>query len=88
MQTRFKNTNNRSDNLKYYKPTSPGRHHEHDTYKTSHAIGFRGRVVVRRDELYKGDPYKPLTSGLSKTGYVARAPISIDILWLLGELCL
>ena len=39
--------------LKQYKPNTPGQ---------------RGLVLVDRSALWKGDPYKPLTEGLSKKG--------------------
>ncbi|MCR9222183.1 MAG: 50S ribosomal protein L2 [Alphaproteobacteria bacterium] len=39
--------------LKSYKPTTPGQ---------------RGLVLVNRSELYKGDPVKKLTEGLTKSG--------------------
>ncbi len=39
--------------LKAYKPVTPGQ---------------RGLILVDRRDLYKGDPYKPLTVGLKSTG--------------------
>lgn len=42
-----------SAGLKKYKPVTPG---------------LRGRVVTTRKDLWKGDPFKPLTEGLVKTG--------------------
>lgn len=39
--------------LKKYKPVTPG---------------LRGRVVTSRKDLWKGEPFKPLTQGLTKTG--------------------
>ena len=42
-----------TQNLKLYKPTSPGQ---------------RGRIITARVALWKGKPYKPLTKGLTKSG--------------------
>mmetsp|Transcript_50402 Transcript_50402/g.93909 ORF Transcript_50402/g.93909 Transcript_50402/m.93909 type:complete len:376 (+) Transcript_50402:50-1177(+) len=39
--------------LKFYRPLTPG---------------MRGRITTRRNHLWKGKPYAPLTKGLSKTG--------------------
>ena len=41
--------------LKYYKPTTPG---------------FRGRITIKRDGLWKGRPYAPLVTGkgMNKSG--------------------
>ena len=42
-------------------------------FNTVHQIdainaGMRGRVITDRKDLWKGDPYKPLTEGIRKTG--------------------
>eukprot|EP00894_Picocystis_sp_ML_P004212 jgi/Pico_ML_1/54729/g601.t1 len=42
-----------SSTMKVYKPTSPG---------------MRGRVITRRDGLWKGKPWKALTEGIKRIG--------------------
>mmetsp|Transcript_24466 Transcript_24466/g.43540 ORF Transcript_24466/g.43540 Transcript_24466/m.43540 type:complete len:366 (-) Transcript_24466:170-1267(-) len=44
----FRRTKVTNSGMKYYKPTTPG---------------FRGRVITERKELWKGKPFKPLTTG-------------------------
>ncbi len=31
-------------------------------------VGFRGRIITARENLWPGRPYRPLTEGLRKTG--------------------
>jgi len=40
------------------------------TVQQMHAFnaGMRGRVITDRRDLWKGEPYKPLTEGIRKTG--------------------